>query len=79
MSRDEATSRDAEERAAELRRLLAEYRGCEFHIRGSGGASGMVFLRHPNGDEYFVGGLNGGRSERLVRALNLVIELFYDR
>jgi hypothetical protein len=39
----------------------------------------MVFLRHPNGDEFFLGGLNGGRSERLVRALNLVIELIYER
>ena len=66
------------EKAAELRRLLAEYRRCQFHIRGSGGASGMVFLRHPNGDEYFLGGLNGDRSERLFRALNLVIELIYD-
>jgi len=66
------------EKAAELRRLLAEYRGCKFHIQGSGGASGMVFLRHPNEDEFFLGGFNGDRSERLVRALNVVIELIYD-
>ena len=70
---------DRKEKAAELRRLLAEYRGCRFHITASGGASGMVFLRHPNGDEFFLGGFNGDRSERLVRALNLVIELLYER
>ena len=67
------------EKAAELRGLLAEYRGCRFHVGGSGGASGMVFLRHPDGREFFLGGLNGGRSERLARALNLVLDLLYDR
>ena len=38
----------------------------------------MVFLRYPDGREFFLGGLNGGRSERLVGALNLVLELIYD-
>lgn len=37
----------------------------------------MVFLRHPDGSEYFVGGFHG-KSEVLVRALNLVLELIYD-
>ncbi|HEX3571042.1 MAG TPA: hypothetical protein VHU44_09490 [Acidobacteriaceae bacterium] len=65
------------EKAAELRRLLAGYRGCRFRVGGSGGASGMVFLRHPDGSEYFVGGFQGA-SKTLVAALNLVIELLYE-
>jgi hypothetical protein len=65
------------EKAAELRRLLADYRGCRFRVGGSGGASGMVFLCHPDGAECFLGGFSGDRSEQLVRALNLVIELLY--
>lgn len=65
------------EKAAELRRLLEGYRGCRFRVGGSGGASGMVFLRRPDGSEYFVGGFHGA-SKTLVEALNLVIELLYE-
>jgi hypothetical protein len=38
----------------------------------------MLFLTVPDGREYFIGGLNGGRGEGIVRALNLVLELIYD-
>jgi hypothetical protein len=65
------------ERAAELRTILAEYRGCRFHVGGSGGAQGMVFLQRRDGKRYFIGGFTGGSSEVIVRALNLVLELIY--
>jgi len=39
----------------------------------------MLFLTVPDGREFFIGGLNGGRSETTVRALNLVLDLIYDR
>ena len=69
-----------ERKAAELRRTLERYRGCRFAVGGSGGANGMIFLHQPNGDEFFIGGFHGeGEPERLVRALNLVLELLYDR
>ena len=65
------------EKSAELRAILAEFRGCRFHVGGSGGAQGMVFLRRPDGNSYFVGGFNAHTSEVVVRALNLVLELIY--
>lgn len=37
----------------------------------------MVFLRRPDGSEYFVGGFQGA-SKTLVEALNLVLELLYE-
>lgn len=67
-------------KAAELQRTLARYRGCRFTVGGSGGASGTVSRHERNGDEFFVGGFHGeGEPELLVRALNLVLELLYDR
>jgi hypothetical protein len=66
------------EKAAELRSILADYRGCRFSLRGSGGANGMLFLTVPDGRDYFIGGLNGGRGEGIVQALNLVLELIHE-
>jgi hypothetical protein len=64
------------EQAAELRVLLAEYRGCRFTTGGSGGAQGMIFL-HRDGKEYFIGGLHRDDAAAVTRALNLVLELIY--
>jgi hypothetical protein len=55
------------EKAALLRQLLAEYRGARFEAGGSGGASGMLFVKMPDGKDYFIGGLHNEARGSLAR------------
>ena len=63
------------EKAKQLRRILARYRGGRFEASGSGGAGGMVFFIDASGRNFYMGGFKPGDSEDLCRALNLVLQL----
>lgn len=63
----------------QLRTALSKYRGGRFVVSSSGGSSGMVTFVDSEGQEFFVGGLNGDNAQRIVDALNAVMELMSDQ
>lgn len=63
------------EKSAQLRRVLARYRGGRFECDQNGGAGGMMFFRMRDGGVYYIGGFNPADAQQIATALNLVLDL----
>jgi hypothetical protein len=63
------------EKSAQLRAVLAHYRGGRFETGSSGGAGGMVFFRDRQSRLFYIGGFNPADAMQICTALNLVLEL----
>lgn len=63
-------------RVRALRGVVEAFRGGRLEVGGSGGAEGMVFLRLPDGTQWFVGGANDRAvAHALVHAVNFALDL----
>lgn len=70
------TREEYRRRIAGFRGLAAVFRGGRLEAGQSGGSGGMLFLRTPDGKEWFVGGSSDPAVTRATAAaLNLVLDL----
>lgn len=65
------------DKVAQLRTILARFRGGRFEATGSGGANGMMFFVDRESREFYIGGMKPEIAERVARALNGLLELLY--
>lgn len=70
VTRDEYRSR-----MRTLRPLLQTFKGGRLEVGGSGGARGMLFLRLPDGQEFFLGGAAPEEAHAIAAAVNFVLDL----
>jgi transcriptional regulator with XRE-family HTH domain len=63
------------ERVAKLLPLLRVFRQGRLEIGGSGGASGMIFVRTPDKRQFYIGGAHAEIAEAIAEAVNLVLDL----
>ena len=63
-------------RRTRLRPLLEAFRHGRLEQGGSGGCTGLLFLRLPDGTQFFLGGVNDNVSvEAVVEAVNFALDL----
>jgi transcriptional regulator with XRE-family HTH domain len=66
---------DYGERVAALLPLLRVFRGGRLEVGGSGGASAMVFVRTPDGKQFYAAGAHAEVATAVAAAVNLVLDL----
>jgi len=64
------------ERRAAVQSRISPLRGGRLEMGGSGGATGMIFLRMHDGREFFIGGTNDAAvGDAIVHAVNFALDL----
>jgi len=62
-------------RRTELRPLLAAFRYGRLTVGGEGGNQGMLFIRTPSGEQYYLGGANDtAMAQAICDAVNFALD-----